>query len=98
MLGHAMTAGAMHRRHAGRRRRPGANTFALAAIPARYAMERRQWAEAMALEATPAPNTPVYRSHHALRARDRRGPRGPAGCRDGRHRQADARFAIARPK
>ncbi len=27
----------------------GANTFAIAAIPARYAMERLQWAEAMAL-------------------------------------------------
>jgi hypothetical protein len=37
---------------------PGANTFAVAAIPARYAMERLQWAEAMALKPTPAPNTP----------------------------------------
>ena len=36
----------------------GSNTFALAAIPARYAMERSQWAEAMALTPTPAPNTP----------------------------------------
>ena len=36
----------------------GANTFALAAIPARYAMERLQWAEAMALTPRPAPNTP----------------------------------------
>jgi hypothetical protein len=36
----------------------GANTFALAAIPARYAMERQQWAEAMALTPRPAPNTP----------------------------------------
>jgi tetratricopeptide (TPR) repeat protein len=36
----------------------GSNTFALAAIPARYAMERRQWAEAMQLTPTPAPNTP----------------------------------------
>ena len=36
----------------------GANTFALAAIPARYAMERLQWAEAMALTPQPAPNTP----------------------------------------
>lgn len=34
------------------------NTFALAAIPARFAMERQQWAEAMALQPTPAPNTP----------------------------------------
>jgi tetratricopeptide (TPR) repeat protein len=36
----------------------GSNAFALAAIPARYAMERRQWAEAMALTPTPSPNTP----------------------------------------
>ena len=36
----------------------GANTFAVAAIPARYAMERLQWAEAMALTVRPAPNTP----------------------------------------
>ena len=36
----------------------GPNTFAMAAIPARYAMERQQWAEAMNLEVTPAPNTP----------------------------------------
>ncbi len=37
---------------------PGTNSFALAAIPARYAMERSQWAEAMALTVSPAPNTP----------------------------------------
>lgn len=37
---------------------PGTNAFALAAIPARYAMERSQWAEAMALTVNPAPNTP----------------------------------------
>lgn len=36
----------------------GPNTFALAAIPARYAMERQQWNEAAALEPRPAPNTP----------------------------------------
>jgi tetratricopeptide (TPR) repeat protein len=36
----------------------GANTFAIAAIPARYAMERLQWADAMTLEVRPAPNTP----------------------------------------
>src|SRR5262245_3441031 len=36
----------------------GANTFALAAIPARYAMERQQWADAMTLSVRPAPNTP----------------------------------------
>ncbi|MEW6322039.1 MAG: tetratricopeptide repeat protein [Acidobacteriota bacterium] len=36
----------------------GANTFALAAIPARYALERRAWTDAMALEVRPAPTTP----------------------------------------
>jgi tetratricopeptide (TPR) repeat protein len=36
----------------------GPNTFALAAIPARYAMERQQWTEAAVLEPRPAPNTP----------------------------------------
>jgi tetratricopeptide (TPR) repeat protein len=36
----------------------GANTFAIAAIPARYAMERQQWADAAKLEPRPAPNTP----------------------------------------
>lgn len=36
----------------------GPNTFALAAIPARYAMERQQWAEAAMLEPRSAPNTP----------------------------------------
>jgi tetratricopeptide (TPR) repeat protein len=36
----------------------GPNTFAMAAIPARYAMERQQWAEAAALQPRPAPNTP----------------------------------------
>ena len=36
----------------------GANTFAIAAIPARYAMERLQWTDAMALPVRPAPNTP----------------------------------------
>ncbi|MBI3050525.1 MAG: hypothetical protein HYY76_19695 [Acidobacteria bacterium] len=37
---------------------PGANTFAVAAIPARYAMERGDWAAAAALTVTPATNTP----------------------------------------
>jgi len=36
----------------------GANTFALAAIPARYAMERSQWTEATMLKPWPAANTP----------------------------------------
>jgi len=36
----------------------GANTFALAAIPARYALERSQWAEATTLKPYPAPNAP----------------------------------------
>ncbi len=36
----------------------GPNTFAIAAMPARYAMERQQWADAAKLEPRPAPNTP----------------------------------------
>jgi tetratricopeptide (TPR) repeat protein len=37
---------------------PGANTFAVAAMPARYALERGDWAAAAALTVTPAPATP----------------------------------------
>ena len=37
---------------------PGVNTFAAAAIPARYAMERGDWAAAAALAVQPAANTP----------------------------------------
>lgn len=36
----------------------GVNTFALAAIPARYALERGDWAAAAALPVRPASNTP----------------------------------------
>ncbi|MDP3716998.1 MAG: hypothetical protein Q8T13_04430 [Acidobacteriota bacterium] len=36
----------------------GANTFAIAAIPARYAMERGQWADATMLKPWPAPGAP----------------------------------------
>jgi tetratricopeptide (TPR) repeat protein len=36
----------------------GPNAFAMAAIPARYAMERQQWAEAAALQPRSAVNTP----------------------------------------
>jgi tetratricopeptide (TPR) repeat protein len=47
----------------------GPNTFALAAIPARYAMERQQWAEAAVLEPRPAPNTPYTEAiTHFVRA------------------------------
>ena len=56
VLDHAMTASL-----AAPASGPGggaANTFAVAAIPARYAMERLQWADAMALTVRPAPNTP----------------------------------------
>jgi tetratricopeptide (TPR) repeat protein len=54
VLDHAMTAVA-----AAPGSGPGAaNTFAVAAIPARYAMERLQWADAMALTVRPAPTTP----------------------------------------
>jgi len=47
----------------------GPNMFALAAIPARYAMERQQWAEAAALEPRPAPNAPYTEAiTHFVRA------------------------------
>lgn len=47
----------------------GPNTFALAAIPARYAMERQQWAEAAVLEPRQAPNTPYTEAiTHFVRA------------------------------
>ena len=47
----------------------GPNMFALAAIPARYAMERQQWAEAAALQPRPAPNTPYTEAiTHFVRA------------------------------
>ena len=47
----------------------GPNTFALAAIPARYAMERQQWAEAAALQPRSAPNTPYTEAiTHFVRA------------------------------
>jgi tetratricopeptide (TPR) repeat protein len=55
VLDHAMTtAGNMPAAAPG----GGANTFAIAAIPARYAMERLQWSDAMVLTVRPAPNTP----------------------------------------
>ncbi len=58
VLDHAMKAGTAAIGAAPAAGATGSNTFALAAIPARYAMERRQWTEAMALTPTAAPNTP----------------------------------------
>ena len=47
----------------------GPNMFALAAIPARYAMERQRWAEAAALQPRPAPGTPYTEAiTHFVRA------------------------------
>jgi tetratricopeptide (TPR) repeat protein len=67
-LDHAMRLGAMTGGTQGAAG-AGPNTFALAAIPARYAMERRQWAEAAALEPKPAPNTPYTEAiTHFVRA------------------------------
>ena len=54
VLDHAMTATAA----ASTSGPGGANSFAVAAIPARYAMERLQWADAMSLTVRPAPTTP----------------------------------------
>jgi tetratricopeptide (TPR) repeat protein len=59
VLDHAMTAATAPPGPAGAATQAGgANTFAIAAIPARYAMERQQWADAAKLEPRPAPNTP----------------------------------------
>ncbi len=58
VVDHAMSVAGKAAAGPGAAGAPGANTFALAAIPARYAMERSQWAEATALKAMPAPNTP----------------------------------------
>jgi tetratricopeptide (TPR) repeat protein len=67
-VGHAIRLGAMTGGTQGAAG-AGPNTFALAAIPARYAMERRQWAEAAVLEPRPAPNTPYTEAiTHFVRA------------------------------
>jgi tetratricopeptide (TPR) repeat protein len=58
VLDHAMMVAAKVAAAPGAADAGGANTFALAAIPARYAMERGQWAEATALKPWPAANTP----------------------------------------
>ena len=58
VLDHAMTANTNAAGGASAGGAMGANTFAMAAIPARYAMERLQWTDAMALTVRPAPNTP----------------------------------------
>jgi tetratricopeptide (TPR) repeat protein len=57
VLDHAMTA-AVTAATTNATGAPGANSFALAAIPARYAMERQQWADATTLTVRPAPTTP----------------------------------------
>jgi hypothetical protein len=67
-VGHAMRLAAMGGGTQGAAG-AGPNTFALAAIPARYAMERQQWAEAAVLEPRPAPNTPYTEAiTHFVRA------------------------------
>jgi tetratricopeptide (TPR) repeat protein len=58
VLDHAMTANAGTAPGAPGAAPGGVNTFAIAAIPARYAMERLQWADAMTLTVRPAPSTP----------------------------------------
>ena len=78
---------------------PGsAGVFALAAIPARYALERRDWTEAAAPRADAEP-VPVHRSDDALRARARRGAHRQLGRRAtlGRRAAGIQRPARARP-
>ena len=65
----------------------GAGAYAIAAIPARYALEREAWADAAALPVRPA-KTPVHRSHHPFRSRDRRSPLGKSESRRRRYRTA----------
>ena len=60
-----------------------AGVFALAAIPARYALERGAWADAARLDPQPS-KLPVHRSADVLRARARRGAHRRRG--DGRAR------------
>ncbi len=57
----------------------GANSFALAAIPARYAMERQQWADAANAGSVGRAEHPVHRGDHLFRARDWRRAFGEAG-------------------
>ena len=65
---------------------PGAS-FALAASPARYMVERGDWRGAGRLEVR-ADQIPPRRGDHAFRPRARRRALGPAGRGEGRHRQA----------
>jgi len=58
VVDHAQSVGAKAAAAPGAADAGGANTFALAAIPARYALERGQWADAMLLKPWPAANTP----------------------------------------
>jgi tetratricopeptide (TPR) repeat protein len=58
VLDHAMTIASGPKGNTPAAGGQSANTFAMAAIPARYAMERQQWAEAMSLVVSPAPTTP----------------------------------------
>jgi hypothetical protein len=60
-------------------------TFAMAAIPARYAMERLQWTDAMA-DLRPAPNTPHTEAITPAGAAAARAPK----LTGARHRQAAA--------
>jgi len=58
VLDHAMSVAAAAATAPGATGVAGANSFALAAIPARYAMERQRWSDAAALTVRPAPTTP----------------------------------------
>ncbi|OFW39849.1 MAG: hypothetical protein A3F70_04305 [Acidobacteria bacterium RIFCSPLOWO2_12_FULL_67_14] len=57
-IGQDKAARAVVDRAASLQNAPGANSFAIAAIPARYALERGDWAAAAALPVLPAANTP----------------------------------------
>ena len=95
-LEHAMRLGAMTGGAQGAAG-AGPNTFAMAAIPARYAMERQQWADAMALTPNPARPHPTPRRSPTSRAPlARHGPGSPRTRRP--TSPASPRFAIASSK
>ena len=56
---------------------PSAGYFALAAIPARYALERQEWKQSGATDTSRNP-VPLHRSDHLVCARIRRGALGQA--------------------
>ena len=72
-----------------------AGPYALAAMPARYALERGDWKQAMTLEPRPSAVS-LHGRHHALRARARR--RAQRRRRGAEKERRGARAAARRPE